>query len=129
MTVAGACYDTPEDKRRLFPAVVIPAIYAEAHAGAQDDTLHFWLANAGIDQFPHGVAQLAALHELARTGRYTPASPYNCDPIQSVSQTIIEGGDCDQWASVLLAALDVMGYEARLVTFGDELDRFAHVFV
>jgi len=129
MTEAGRCYTDSHDKRRRFPSVIIPGIYDEAARSARDPFLAEWLQGAGVADAPPGPAQLFALHELARAGSYAEPAQFNCDPLQAVSTTIAEGGDCDQWAMVLLAALAILGYEARLMTFGDEADRFQHVCI
>lgn len=121
------CYSTPQDKAALFPAVVIPGIFAAARAGANDPVLRAWLENVGLDTTPRGLPQLLLLHALARAGTYRPAVPHNCDPQQPVAETILHGGDCDQWAAVVLAALLVLGYPGRVITFGDDADRFRHV--
>lgn len=121
------CYSSPEHKRALFPRVVIPAIYYQAARGL--DVARDWLRAAGIDTWPAGEPQLIALHELARAGKYRGPLRWNCDPPQTVLETITNGGDCDQWASVILAALKVMGYDASLITFGSQGDRFQHVAV
>lgn len=121
------CYQTPEDKATLFPAVVIPGIYADALAAVHDPILHAWLNSVGLDSTSRGLPQLLLLHALARAGTYKPAWPVNCDPRQPVSETILNGGDCDQWASVVLAALLLLGYPGRVITFGDDADKFRHV--
>jgi hypothetical protein len=128
VTVA-TCYQTPDDKRRIFPTLVIPTIYNLAALGVNDPTLHDWLQGAGVDRLTPGLGQLLALHELARAGLYRSPWAINCDPPQAVAVTITQGGDCDQWATVLLAATKLFGYRARLVTFGDRNDRFQHVAV
>lgn len=124
---APACYRTPAEKAALFPAVVIPGIFAEARRAEFDPVLHYWLESVGMASTPRGLPQLLLLHALARAGIYKPAWPHNCDPMQPAGETILNGGDCDQWAAVLIAALAVLGYPARVITFGDQADRFRHV--
>lgn len=126
MNVAS-CYSNAEEKRRKFPAVVIPALFDEAARGAHDRALIQWLAATGVADAPRGLPQLAALHEAARAGLYVPSRPANCDPPQPVDWTLARGGDCDQWAAVILAALRHLGYPASLWTFGDGADNFQHV--
>lgn len=123
------CYTSLAEKIEVFPRVVIPQVYGYAVAGADDGTLRDWLDHYAIQWIPRGVAQLLCLHYIARQGLYKQARPYNCDPPQLVADTIQNGGDCDQWATVILAALIVMGYPGRLVTFGSDADPFEHVAV
>lgn len=123
------CYVDAADKRRRFQAEVIPGIYNEAARSARDPSLAYWLQTSGVADAPAGLAQLVALHDLARAGTYRTPAGFNCDPLQAVAVTIDEGGDCDQWAAVLLAAFAILGYEGRLMTFGDAGDRFQHVAV
>lgn len=126
MTVFN-CYNSPEEKRRNFPTVTIPLIFEMAWAGR--DVVEDWLTAYGIEDIPSGVPQLAAIHNLTRQGRYRSPSQTNCDPPQAVGITIRTGGDCDQWASVLIAGLWVLGFTPVLITFGDNQDSFQHVAV
>lgn len=121
------CYETPEEKRRNFPTVTIPAIFEMAYAGR--DVVLDWLRAYGIEDVPSGIPQLIALHDLTRQGKYVTPEKMNCDPPQAVALTIRIGGDCDQWASVLIAGMWALGFEPVLVTFGDNSDHFQHVAV
>ncbi len=121
------CYETPEDKAAKFPTITIPSIFDMARVGRV--SAGEWVLQHNLHMIEQGEIQLEALHELLRRGKYATPAGYNCDYPQSVAVTIAKGGDCDQWASVALAALYVLGYKARLVTFGDKQDRFQHVAV
>jgi hypothetical protein len=124
-----ACYIDESAKLALFPGVTIPGIFRQARLGIDDAVLLDWLYARGIERVGLGVGQLRALHDAARGGRYVSPAQWNCDPEQPVAQTILEGGDCDQWGAVLLAALATMGYQSELVTFGTGADPFEHVAV
>ncbi len=68
------------------------------------------------------------LHELVRRGRYI-YYPEACDRINPPEQTIVGGGDCDQWAVVVAVAAYLIGFPAvYLVTAGDSVDPFQHVY-
>lgn len=121
------CYFTDRDKAAKFPATVIPALLAQARAESDDPTLDAWLRAGGVLAEPWGITQLLTLHELARAGRYRSSNPLHCDPYQHVADTITAGGDCDQWAAVVMAALHALGYEFGLYTFGAAQDEFQHV--
>lgn len=122
------CYTTAADKAARFPAVVIPALLAQAQAERDDGTLLWWLRDGGILAMPEGPAQLEALHDLARQGLYRSPLQMQCDPYQHVADTILYGGDCDQWAAVVMAALAALGYTFGLYTFGNTFsDEFQHV--
>jgi len=119
------CYATAKDKRIKFVESTIPMIFKMAWHGRND--AREWLQKFGIENVPYGVPQLRALHDLTRQGRYVLPEQYNCDPPQLVADTIAYGGDCDQWASVTMAGMWIMGFSPVLVTFGDESDKFQHV--
>lgn len=128
MTVAT--YQTLADKTALFPALIVPATLAAARAGAQSPALAAWLECNRVTLAPWGMAQAMAIHEAARAGLYRPTVPTNCDVVQAVETTLRRGGDCDQWAAVVLAALAMLGYpDCQLATFGDDRDPYQHVAV
>lgn len=120
------CYASAADKRERFPRETIPAIFRAA-AAVPTFTLADWLGQVAM--MGPGVEQLRAVHDLARAGRYRTPAALTCDPQQPARDTILHGGDCDQWAAVLLAGLKYLGYTARLVTFGDRTDPYQHVAV
>lgn len=128
------CYSSNEDKRRRWPAETLPAIFQAArdaiHRPEQRQALTRWMQARGIR-----TAQ--DLHNACRAGRYKPSPRLkrHCDPIQPVSVTIERGGDCDQWAAVVLAGLRLLGLGDRadealyLVSVGDDADPYRHVRV
>lgn len=124
-----ATYWTPQDKASAFPARIIPAMLHQAAADMADETLHLWLQSDGVAGAPRGLPQLYALHQAARAGRYRAPVIPNSDAVQPASITLTMGGDCDQWAVVLLAALAALGYEAQIVTMGDHRDPYQHVAI
>lgn len=120
------CYLSFDDKLHVFPRVTVPMIFAAAAEGTNSPALLEWLDQGGVLDAPVGLVQLRALHQLARSGRYVPG-PRGCDQILDTSTVIEEGGDCDNWAAVVLAALRTLGYPSRLSAFGDALDPHEHV--
>ena len=93
-----------------------------------------WLDLAGVRPYTSprlrlGDAEaLRRLHDLARQGRYFYILE-QCDRINPPEQTIVGGGDCDQWAVVIATAAYMMGYPAAyLVAAGDQADPFQHVY-
>src|SRR5690606_22591440 len=101
------CYTDQADKRRRYPAETIPALFAAA-AATPVFTVADWLGPVAM--MDRGPAQLRAVHDLARRGAYRASQPMQCDPLQSARDTILHGGDCDQWAVVIYAALKFLGY-------------------
>lgn len=125
----GTCYATFAEKREVFPREVIPALFAMAlEAAAVSEQLTSWLSEGALLQYEKGAAQLRALHELARSGRYRKASQ-PCDLLQPVAVTLAQGAPCSGWAMVLGAALQALDYPWRVGTAGDDTDPFRHVFV
>lgn len=123
------CYSNHAEKRDLFSRVVVPGILVRARAGSRSRILTNWLRANQVTQAPRGMAQLNMLHQAARAGRYVPA-PGGCDSLLDVSTVIQSGGDCDNWAAVLLAALLRLNYgPVRLSSFGDATDPHRHVAV
>ena len=121
------CYASTADKLQKFPAV-IGQIYDLAAAGIDDPILFHWLLAAGAADV-RGLAALTAMHDAARAGAYVTPAQMNCDPPQTVAHTILNGGDCDQWAAVLLAGAAALGIRAELLTFGDDADPYQHVAI
>lgn len=122
------CFESFEEKSDTFPRVAVPMMFAVGREGSRDPELHDWLNYNGVLDAPVGLAQLRALHEAMREGRYVP-SPGACNTVQTVGETIEDGGNCYNWAAVALAALRVLNYPARLSAFGDARDPHEHVVV
>lgn len=124
------CYHDFADKREKYVADVIPAIFTHAHRA-----LPLWQAHtipvANEDT-------LIRLHERMRElpyigedeafelSKFCPEAKA-IDVVQKVEDTLAEGGDCEDFAAVLLSALWAWGIPASLETAGDELDPFRHV--
>jgi len=126
------CYVSLGDKRRRFPVETVKMILSGARRAAREDRqrLAQWLDGSGALDLPdRSLEQLAAMHQAARAGRYVPAAPLHCDLARGVGETLDNGGDCDQWAVVLLAALKLLEYPAYLVAGGDASDPYRHVWV
>ncbi len=145
------CWKNSAQKRARWPRVVIPHIverFAQA-VGMADapgksrqtafiDAVTFfaeWLTFADLRPYTsprlrHGDREAARrLHELARAGRYYYIAEA-CDRVNPPEQTIVGGGDCDQWAVVLATSAYLLGYpEANLVTAGNHSDPYQHVYI
>jgi hypothetical protein len=133
-TLDAICYVSLAHKLDAYPRETLPRIMRRAEAatgdGAELLALDEWLPRAGLtlETVPQ-VRDLVALHELAREGVYRRPKNKRCDPIRFPSHTLANGGDCDQWATVLLAVLWSWGLPAWLVTSGDDRDPYRHVYV
>ncbi len=144
------CWENAAEKRRKWPRVAIPHIverFAQAVGMASApgktretaflDAVTFfaeWLSFADIRAYTSPRLRLGdketarRLHELARRGRYVYYREA-CDRINPPEQTIVGGGDCDQWAVVIATAAYMMGFPAvYLVTAGDSVDPYQHVY-
>lgn len=129
--MSKVCYATYPAKRRLFERETVPAILRAARQSARDERafLAEWMERTGVLSHGDTERQLMALHNAARRGRYVPFTPDHCDGQQPAQSTIEHGGDCDQWASVLLACLLLLQVRGTLVSFGDHADPYQHVAV
>jgi len=130
------CYANGPDKRRRFLRETVPAILASARRQARDeeDTLGRWMHERGVLKQANPWDRLGMLHEAARGGRYVETRPRRCDRTKTAADTLAEGGDCDQWAAVILACCNILGIRANLCAFGDDLadtegDPYQHVAV
>jgi len=127
------CYASYDQKRADYPGVVIPRLVELAFKAAKRKPveLRTWLAGFGLDLDRSGatVRELSLLHHAARGGRYRVNYPLHCERFQPVETTLAEGGDCDQWAVVLMAVLFAWGVPVTFVGAGDDLDPFQHVYV
>jgi hypothetical protein len=140
-------YPSWEAKAQLWPRRVLPQIIQRANEAAQGadwQALAAWLEAHGLPLPESNSAttqRLAALHEAVRKGRYK-SDPNGMDIVYpvalpkphgaqgaSIYPTIEQGGDCDDWAPVILAPLMRWKIPARIVAVGTERDPFAHVFV
>jgi hypothetical protein len=122
------CYSSEAEKRSVWPVETAPAILACASRAVnvlhERQAIVAWLRKNGI----HTAADL---HDACRRGRYMepPKGVRHCDPIQPVPMTMAHGGDCDQWAAVVMAGLRVLGLaDIWLVAVGDPADPYRHAF-
>lgn len=107
-------YASLEDKARRYVAETIPEIFAQAQAAMG----RRWFA----------VTTAQELHETLRRGLYLPEQGPK-DEVRPVAQTLVQGGDCEDWAAVQLAEFSHMGLPVRLVTAGSPEDNFEHAYV
>lgn len=110
-------YASYAHKRQAYLAQTLPAVRAAALAGVEAVRRHVkpgW--------------SIKQLHEWARAGLYVGEDgPIDC--VRDVALTIERGGDCEDWAAVLLAGAIVLDVPARIVTAGDDRDPHRHVYV
>lgn len=129
------CYTSLADKRERYASETIPAIIDAAGIAVRDPSqsqiLRNWLVRSGVSHDARsGSRALLALHCAVRNAPYRSFDRVGCDHVQSVPQTLARGGDCDNWAAVMIAAATLMGFhDIRLLTTGDEADPFRHVAV
>ena len=144
------CWKNAAQKRRRWPGRVIPQIverFAQSVGMATapgksrqtafvDSVVFFaeWLHLSNLRPYTsprlrYGDAEtLRRLHELARQGRYVYYREA-CDRINPPEQTVVGGGDCDQWAVVIATAAYLLGFpEVFLATVGDNIDPYQHVY-
>lgn len=140
-------YPTWEAKALLWPRRVLPQIIRRANESAQGEDwrrLAAWLEANGLalpESNAATVERLAQLHNAVRKGAYKPdpsgldvvypvalAKPHGAQGVM-IAPTIEQGGDCDDWAPVILAPLMRWRLPCRVVAVGTEKDPFAHVFV
>lgn len=106
-------YASLQGKQRRYVRETLPLVFHQALAAMP---LHL------------GARNLDELHESIRAGEYVGEHGPK-DEVRSVARTLSEGGDCEDWAAVQLAAAWSLGVPARIVTAGDGGDHFAHVYV
>lgn len=106
-------YANIADKQRLYVAATIPLIFAQALAAP--------VVFAGAKVTP------AQLHEWIRAKAYV-AEDGPQDEVRDVPATLTNGGDCEDWAAVIGAYAQQNGWPWRIVTAGDDLDNFQHVY-
>ncbi|MDC1141882.1 hypothetical protein OAU50_02220 [Planctomycetota bacterium] len=129
--MSKVCYNSDADKGARFKAETLPLI-ADTIAETFDDfgeykTLRAWLRENEV-MGKGRAGTLERLHNAARAGIYLSVRQANCDIIQPVSRTLESGGDCDQWATALIAALTHLGYSRKyLVAVGDSKDPLQHI--
>jgi hypothetical protein len=105
-------YGSRADKQQIYVSHTIPLMWAESD-------------RAVLPALPRDAR---AIHDWARAGKYTPENIPG-DEVRTAQEILEGGGDCDDWASLLLAAYSRAGYDVRLVTAGDDGDNFEHVYV
>lgn len=122
-------YSSRADKAQRYQAETIPAMFAAA-ADERDQgnglRLLETMLRARITTASK-LAQLMQLHSFIRAGVYQPEHGPR-DEIRSIRHTLLHGGDCDDWAPVLLAACRLLGVNCALETSGYAWDPFAHVY-
>lgn len=122
-------YESHAQKAADYVEVVIPAIFEMAFnpSAVSEQQFEFW-----IEQFLNSndtkYNRLLSIHNMVRREKYVPENLPQ-DEIRTMAQTLLYGGDCEDFAAVLLAAIARAGVSGVLVTSGDALDNFKHVYV
>ena len=125
------CYASFPDKRQRYQAQTLPVILAEASEPltvAAREFLARALGNGAV------VDRLRSLHDTVRAARYiderdASGDLSNCDHVRGIHETVTQGGDCEDWAAVLLRGCKLIGVPAYAVTSGEHHDPFMHVSV
>lgn len=130
--MTAICYNSDAHKAQRFNAETLPAIAQQIAATLDDkrerEHLKLWLGFNKVISGSRGPAMLSRLHQAARAGVYKSNPQAHCDTVQTVRKTITDGGDCDQWAAVIIAALWLTGStRAYLVSVGSIADPVKHV--
>lgn len=130
------CYPDNAGKRAVWINEILPALYASPavilNNPAEVAALQGWLESGGLslnlggqNVTPHLLWQL---HELARCEDYIPLK-ISCDVIYWPSQVLAQGGKCSDWVLLLGSVLTAWGRPWRIVSAGDDVDPFAHVWL
>lgn len=133
------CFATRADKRRDFPGRVIPAMrraIKNALRGDEGARLDGWIRDHVYPSHA-GVPFLSAVHHAAQREGYRSNDPIECDTVYveyPITTVLDEGGDCDQWAVLIAAALKRAGFKPVLFGFGSRAstpngDPWEHVAV
>lgn len=128
-------YLSHADKAEKWPNATLPAIILSAReavvAGQASPALYSWLSRKGLVPqrrvLPLLTEVIARLHNAARGGRYVEEIGPK-DHVQAVERTLHQGGDCEDWAAVLVAVALLWGAPVRIVTSGEPHDHFLHVY-
>lgn len=121
-------YKSHEHKARVYVAETLPAIFRAAFEPSVEsqNALERWMKQNITGS--HKSLQLVQLHDAARAGKYV-AENLPQDEIRTIAQTLTMGGDCEDWAVVLIAACRELGISAKVATSGDANDNFLHVYI
>lgn len=135
-------YTSHADKAHKWLTCTLPSMIAAALRAAKAPpafALRAWLARFGLpaEKAGAGVPQqrLATLHQAARQGLYV-AEFGPKDEVREVATplvagdkvTLIDGGDCEDWAAVLAAVAMLWGAPVRIVSSGTPEDHFLHAY-
>lgn len=121
-------YPSFEAKARGYIAHTLPEVFRVAFypSAESQEALGRWMDShitAKRKSF-----QLRQLHDAARAGKYV-AENLPQDEIRTIAQTLAVGGDCEDWAAVLVAACRELGIPAQIATSGNAQDNFLHVYI
>lgn len=131
----NVCYPDFASKIAAWRQHVLPQMVATARATLRDvdqvATLEQWLNSGGLGLNLGRravIPDLGLLHNMARCGDYI-RSTIPCDVIGWPAQTVTAGGKCTDWLVVLGAVLTAWRVPWRILTAGDALDPFRHVWL
>jgi len=127
------CYLSFPDKADKYVRLTLPAVF-DAAADAQGLRVfdNWFQQNVQPRALADALERAKQLHDAARAGAYVEerdgaGNDLPCDVVRSLATTIRAGGDCEDWAAVLLAGLAFIGLPALLVTSGEPHDSFLHI--
>lgn len=135
MKTRPICYASFADKARRYPAETLPAVLAAAAQAPGHPVFDNWFHRAvSARALADPVTRLRQLHDAVRAGAYVPeldarGNDLACDVVRFTQTTIRAGGDCEDWAAVLLAGTAIIADGALLVTSGETHDNFLHIAV
>jgi len=118
-------YQSLADKATRYVNETLPAIFAAAEDGPNFGNGAGTLA---LFRLIERVRNLEQLHAAIRGGRYVDETGPK-DDVQDLADTLANGGDCEDWAAVLVAACRLLGIRCCVTTSGQAWDNFLHVYV
>lgn len=133
MTKRVICYASFPDKALKYVAQTLPAVYAAAGDAPSDPVFDNWFhRNIAPRSMATALQRLQQLHRAVRNGRYVEELDASgrdvpCDAVRTLRETLLHGGDCEDWAAVLLAGAGMIGVRAWLVTSGETHDNYLHI--
>lgn len=135
MKTRPICYASFADKAQRYVRETLPAVLAAAADAPGHQVFDNWFRrNVSARALAEPLTRLKQLHDAVRAGRYVPeldarGNDLACDVVRYTETTIRAGGDCEDWAAVLLAGAAIVADGALLVTSGEPHDNFLHICV
>lgn len=129
------CYSSFADKRTRYVAETIPDIFRSAYHPEPGSAGVFrrWFDRVRLPGILP-ISNMKRVHDALRGMRYVGetdanGNPSACDEVREMFVTLTDGGDCEDFAAVQLAAAEALGLSAYLETMGEPHDNFLHADV